>query len=328
MTFRKWMCLVVAIVCATASRSLHAQQFTTLEIEWENGVNYFADTADPTRLATSAATVNPSVRNFMYGTAIADIVSVNGKPAKGSWVGRSQLVMLVPNPAPGQAIGDIGRPVIGDIYIEILQNDGTRVGTIIGMGSPVGAAPPGSPAAFVGNLTVIGGTGAFVGARGTLTGPQYTFRAASVQEDPANRRTHGGGRGRYIVNLIPWVRPELVRTAGEPGIFHQDFSPVTSVRPARAGETLILMATGLGPTRPGISEGAPFAQNPLQEVNSPVEVTLSGMPANVINKIGWPGTTDTYRVDIRVPGGVEPGTAVLQLTVAFIQAPPVSIPVQ
>jgi hypothetical protein len=305
-----------------------APQSTTLEIEWENGVNYFADTADPTRLATSAGTVNASVRNFMHGTAIADIVAVNGKPAKGSWVGKAQLVMLVPNPAPGQGIGDIGRPVIGDIYIEILQNDGMRIGTIVGSGSPVGPPPPGSPAGFTGNLAITGGTGAFVGARGTLTGPPYTFRAASIQEDPANRRTHGGGRGRYIVNLIPLARPEVVRTSSGPAIFHSDFSPVTSARPARAGDALILMTTGLGPTRQGTIGGTPFPQDPLQEVNSPVEVTLGGKPANVINKVGWPGTTDTYRVDIRVPDGVTPGMAALQMTVAFIQAPPVSLPVQ
>lgn len=217
---RNWKPFVTAVLCTVALRHAWAQvpQFATLDIEWENGVNYFQDTADPTRLATSATMVGANIRNFMAGTAIADIVSVNGKPARGSWVGRAQLVMLSANPIPGQAIGDIGRPVVGDIYIEILHSDGARVGTITGVGSPVGPAPPGAPPGFFGNLTVSGGTGAYLGARGMLTGPPYTFRPASMQEDPANRRTHGGGRGRYIVYMIPLTRPEIVNT------FHSDFS--------------------------------------------------------------------------------------------------------
>src|SRR5215203_912512 len=110
----KWQHLIAAIFCAADLQQGWAQapQFATLDIEWENGVNYFGDVADPTKLATSPTMISPSTRNFMAGTAIADVVSVNGKPVRGSWVGRAQLVMLVPSPMPGQAIGDIGRPVM------------------------------------------------------------------------------------------------------------------------------------------------------------------------------------------------------------------------
>jgi uncharacterized protein (TIGR03437 family) len=149
-----------------------------------------------------------------------------------------------------------------------------------------------------------------------------------MQEDPANRRTHGGGSGRFIVYLIPLSRPEIASAASGPAVFHADFSPVTSATPARAGETLILMATGLGPTRPGIVPGAPFPESPLQEVNSPVNVTVNGRPADVLNKIGWPGTTDTYRVDIQVPDGTATGMATVRLTAAFIPGREVSIPIR
>src|SRR5262245_50212899 len=158
---------VVWVLCGVAPQRAWAQtpQFATLDVAWENGVTYFADTSDPTRFATSPDMLTTRTRNFMGNTAIADIVSVNGKPAKGSWIGRGQLVMLFPSPMPGQAISDIGRPVLGEIYIEILQSDGTRVGTITGVGSPVGPAPPGAPPGFIGNMTVTGGTGAFLGVR-------------------------------------------------------------------------------------------------------------------------------------------------------------------
>src|SRR5688500_14115965 len=37
-------------------------------------------------------------------------------------------------------------------------------------------------------------------------------------------------------------------------------------------------------------------QTPSAEVNSPVDVTINGPTAEVANKLGWPGTTDTYRL--------------------------------
>ena len=149
-----------------------------------------------------------------------------------------------------------------------------------------------------------------------------------MQEDPANRRVNGGTRGHWIVSLIPLSWPEIVTTASGPAVFHADFSPVTAATPARAGEVLIVTATGLGPTRPGITPGTPFPDNPVQEVNSPLEVTVNGKPADVVNKFGWAGTSDTYRLDIRVPDGTAPGMAALQVTAAFIQGREVRVPVQ
>ena len=111
-------------------------------------------------------------------------------------------------------------------------------------------------------------------------------------------------------------------------MFHADFSQVTPAKPARAGELLILTVTGLGPTLPGVDPGQPFPANPPQEVNSPVEVTVNGKPAEVINKIGNPGTTDTYRIDIRVPEGTAPGIATVQLSAAWITGSEVKVAIQ
>jgi len=161
-----------------------------------------------------------------------------------------------------------------------------------------------------------------------MISPLGTSRIASMQEDPINRRTNGGGQGHFIVYLIPMFWPQVVTTASGPAVFHADFSPVTAAKPARAGETLILTATGLGPTNPAMDPGKSFPSDPLAVVNSPVEATVNGNAADVINKIGWPGTTERYRLDIRVPNGTAPGMATLQMTAAFIPAQEVSIPVQ
>jgi hypothetical protein len=59
-----------------------------------------------------------------------------------------------------------------------------------------------------------------------------------------------------------------------------------------------------------------------------VEVTVNGLQADVIAKIGWPGETDTYRVDIRVPAGTTPGPAAIQITAAWIPGSAVAVPVR
>jgi uncharacterized protein (TIGR03437 family) len=139
---------------------------------------------------------------------------------------------------------------------------------------------------------------------------------------------HGGGGRRYVFHLIPMSRPGIVVGANGPQIFHADFSPVTSARPARSGETLIVRATGLGPTRPGVNPGQEFPSSPVQDVNSPVDVLVGGRAAEVVNKIGWPGSTDTYRVDIRVPDVITPGMTTVQISAAWIPGVDVQIPIQ
>ena len=113
-----------------------------------------------------------------------------------------------------------------------------------------GTAPlaPGAPlATTANNVAIVGGTGAFLGARGE-SGQGMSFapiRGASITEDPSNRRKIAGGKGQSVIYLIPMERPEIVITSGGPAIFHADFSPITAAKPAKAGEVVIVRATGL-----------------------------------------------------------------------------------
>jgi hypothetical protein len=133
----------------------------------------------------------------------------------------------------------------------------------------------------------------------------------------------------YLVyQLMPATWPEIVSTSSGPSIFHADFSPVTAGRPARAGEILIVRATGLGPTRPGVTPGQPFPADPLQEVNSPVQVLVGDRAAEVVNKAGWPGLIDTYRVDFRFPQGIPAGFATARLSAAWVAGPAVQIAIR
>ena len=128
--------------------------------------------------------------------------------------------------------------------------------------------------------------------------------------------------------MIPMSVPQIVTTAGGPAVFHSDFSPVTAAKPAKAGEVLIVEATGLGPTVPGVDPGQPFPTDALFQVNSPLDVTVNGRPAEVINNTGWPGLVDTYRIDFRVPDGTTAGMAPIQITAAWIAGPALRIAIQ
>jgi uncharacterized protein (TIGR03437 family) len=150
-----------------------------------------------------------------------------------------------------------------------------------------------------------------------------------MAQDPANRRLYGGGKDTFTLYLLPLFRPEILTIPTGPAVAHSsDFTLVTPSKPARAGEILSVFATGLGPTRPGVDPAVPFPANPLAVVNSPVEVLVNGVSAEVLGAAGYPGTTDRYQVNFRVPSDTSPGTASLQVSSAWISSAAVSIPVQ
>ncbi|MBI4875433.1 MAG: hypothetical protein HY822_12440 [Acidobacteria bacterium] len=331
----------IACLMAVCAAALAAQAPPTaiLEIDTENLVAYYGNVFDMSKFGTdpNMTSVPGGPRTFTMMIAIGDIVAVNGRPARGIGMFRGQMTNLSPSPAAGQAIADIVRSTITEYFLEILDPDGIPIGSIFAMGVGSGSAPPGAPLAVqISNNTVVGGTGAFLGARGQLGGrtfPNTAFlRTASMTEDPANRRNLGGGKLRFVVHLIPHSRPEIASLPTGPAVYHVgDLSPVTADRPARAGEHLVLGVTDLGPVRPNLDPGQPCppdSEGRFHEANSPVEVSVNGKTARVLNKIGWPGMSNLYRVDFLVPDGIAPGMATLGLSAAWIGGPEVRIPVR
>jgi hypothetical protein len=137
--------------------------------------------------------------------------------------------------------------------------------------------------------------------------------------------------GRLVASDIPpdpRLKPRVLETAQGPDICHGDWSPLTGKNPARAGDTLIVKATGLGPTSPDVAVGRPFPADPLAPVSCRISARLNGKKAETPIAIGWPQTIDTYRVDVIVPKGIKPGMAKLELWVRGVPAPPVQLPVR
>jgi hypothetical protein len=213
--------------------------------------------------------------------------------------------------------------------------DGTVIGTLHIDGQGGGPHPPGAPKEIAAAAwTVTGGTGAFFGARGYFQAPPDPVSGEHMTtdcEDPAYRRINadpGGNKRHPILYLVPLEAPQILRERRHLAIAHADGSLVTTDNPAKAGETLTLLAAGLGPTRPGVDPRQPFTTDPVQVVNSPVQVLVNGTSADVLYAAGFPGTVDEYRVDFRIPDGITPGQAALQLTSAWIAGPAVNIPLQ
>lgn len=322
-----WPGVAMLALCST----LPAQPppVSILVVDTANRVNYVYDSYDAARFGTSGAPVaTQGVRPnhpFLEEANFADVVAVNGVPAKGNMIIRTFSTMNIsPAPSPGQAIGDITRGALGQSAWEILTADGRPVGTIVTTWLSGGAPPPGAPAACTGgNQAVIGGTGAFLGASGVVcqapTPVAVAVRSSSVLESPQNRRINGGGTNRYVMQIISRYVPEVAIESGQPVVLHADFSPVTSSAPARAGETLVLLAAGLGPTIPSLGPGESFSQEQIRPVSSPVEVLVNGQAVAAETAVGWPGTVDRYRVDFKVPDGIAAGPATLQLSAAWIK---------
>jgi uncharacterized protein (TIGR03437 family) len=289
----------------------------TTNIQLENFVFYMDQHGDATKIGTlpGPVPIDPQLGVALRRYAIiADIVSVGGKPAAGTFF------------AQGSAIGtinaDFPRNQMHPMTLEILTPDKAQVGALYGFWMGAGAAAPGAPAGG-GVLAVLGGSGAYVGVRGQGANVAASnLRVASMQEDPARRRMNGGGRMTMGVHLSGASLPNVISA------FHLDFTPVTADRPARAGEVLLLQVRAGWPVRPPLAAGQVFPQEPVSPVSIPIEAFVNDAPAEVVNAVGWPDSLDHYRVDIRVPSGVAPGTAKLQVNGAYLPGAAFDLPLQ
>jgi uncharacterized protein (TIGR03437 family) len=337
---RYWKTALATALCAAAFSQPGLAQVAApsiLQIDIANHVLYFNDTSDVTKYGTDptvATTLHAG--SFGRGVAIADIVAVNGQRVLGTHSKDAGGNSLRTAPVTGQGIADTVRSGLAVVAFEILKSDGTPIGTIFGTGLAGGDGPPGSPSSATGgtNFVITGGTGAFLGVRGQMgvaaNPPGVAVqRAASMTEDPANRRLNGGGTQRWIAHLIPMSAPQIMITAGGPAVTHSsDYSLVTSSKPAAAGEILSLFATGLGPTVPAVDPGQPFPSSPASTVNSPVEVKVNGKSAEVLGAVGYPGSLDGYQVNFRMPPDTAKGAATIQVSAAWIGGPTATIAVQ
>ncbi len=292
-----------------------------LNIEIDDHVEYFSDTTDVMKLGTEPDRTKPLLPNTFFNVNhLADIISINGQPAKGVLVQAVRVYGLTATPTPTRPIADVTRPSMRTQYFEILTADGNPIGAIVVIGMAGADA-----------LAIVGGTGVFLGARGFLkqVGRVRPARFASASEDPSRRRHLGGGRSTQRLVVYPMLYPQIESSNGVHAIVHgSNSAPITAVNPAASGEVVSMMVTNLGPTRPAVEPGEPFPASPPARVNAPVEVHVGGKKAEVLAAIGRPGSIDGFQVRFRMPEAVPAGEAQVQISTAWMKGAAVTIQVR
>jgi uncharacterized protein (TIGR03437 family) len=114
-----------------------------------------------------------------------------------------------------------------------------------------------------------------------------------------------------IVNAQPGVFTVSQSGTGQGVVLDGLNNLVDSSHAVKAGEAVVIYATGLGATSPAVATGqAAPAVPPLALVTTPVKVTIGGVEAAVEFAGLAPGFVGLYQVNARVPAGVTAGNAV------------------
>ena len=117
--------------------------------------------------------------------------------------------------------------------------------------------------------------------------------------------TVNGQRGDAIPYPVSATKPALL-----PRVFNQDGRENSAGAPARAGEIVVLFATGQGVTSPPSITGA-VARGPAYPVpQAETRLLVGGVAAEILFRGQAPGTTGVMQVNARVPTGVAAGPAV------------------
>jgi len=319
---------VFGLVFSSVSALAQAGPDVTFTMQFDNYLFYVDDTGDSTKNATIQSRMPALPADFIFAfkkeVIIADLVRIGESRVTGTYLSQGIVVAAssAMQPVPGRPIADFPRNRMHQFVIEVLTPEGAQVGALFGVQMGAGGPPPGVPRG-AGIWAITGGSGAYVGVHGQATNVQQTnARLTSFREDPAFRRVNGGGERGLEVHLTGLVVPEVTDA------YHSDFTRVSAERPARANETLILAVRAAWPASPYLEAGKTFSDNPLQRVAIPIMATVGETAAEIVNQVGWPGTRDRYRLDVRVPGGIAPGVADLKVSGAYIPGAVFRIPMQ
>lgn len=134
-----------------------------------------------------------------------------------------------------------------------------------------------------------------------------------------------GTRGPMVTVTLQDAAPAMFQTpAGAVIATHSDYSVVSSLAPATAGEVITLWATGLGNTVPELQDGAlPLVVQWLSQLNQfAVWINGTALDSSAILYAGVaPGYAGLYQVDVRLPDPL-PANPEIRLVLANATSPP------
>ena len=110
------------------------------------------------------------------------------------------------------------------------------------------------------------------------------------------------------------VSPAIFVVAGEPLVLDAGTGALIGwERPAKAGGTVLVMATGLGEVDPPWPAGLPSPESDPPRTVAQVNATLAGLPARVLAAHLAPGFVGIYLVEVQIPVGTHPGAVELAI---------------
>ena len=186
-----------------------------------------------------------------------------------------------------------------------------------------------APGMVNGTMVLIGGLPAGIVAMTRV--PSFRPTDYIVAQVPV-----GIAPGPHTVIVInsngPGERRVVPVTAAAPAVYFDanggivyktaDMTLVRNDNPARAGETVAILSTGLGQTTPALATGEfPGSSN----LSASVTATIGSAPAAVVSSQALPGMPGAYWTVIRVPDGVPAGAADLVLRVGNADSNAVTI---
>jgi len=123
-----------------------------------------------------------------------------------------------------------------------------------------------------------------------------------------------GSKSNTVAYPVAEAMPGLFSAAasgrGQGAILNQDYSVNSASNPAGRGEVALIYATGEGQTDPPGEDGK-LVGDVLTKPKAPVSVLIGGLPAELLYAGGAPGlVAGVLQVNVRVPEGVTPGSAV------------------
>ncbi len=98
------------------------------------------------------------------------------------------------------------------------------------------------------------------------------------------------------------------------------FSGLATV-PAKPGETIVLWATGFGPTSLAPPDGFVVPSTTAYYTLAPPTILINGTPATVYGAALAPGAVGLYQIAIQVPATLANGTWPIQATIGGVSSP-------
>ena len=133
-----------------------------------------------------------------------------------------------------------------------------------------------------------------------------------------------GTSATFVVTVAPAAPAIFFDSVGGVVVRNSDFQLIRPERPARAGDILVIYATGLGATTPAVATGT-LASGPPFAMTAPVTITVGGQSAPVIYSLAAPGFAGLYQIAFRMPSGVSGGNAPLVIRVNDVASNTVNI---